>query len=759
MPRRTLRFTLFAVLGVVAAFVACPLLPHERLTDRILPTPSRVYARPLALSPGQSIGADAVTAHLSRVGYRRIDEAGLVGTGEFAVDGSRVVVGRRSFRYPDGLEPEGIVSLGFDGDRLESSTAADGAFLDGVFLEPEVVGSLFGEEEEDRIRVPLEKIPELVQTAVLVTEDRRFAYHPGVDPIRIAGAALQNAREGKVVEGGSTLTQQLVKNVYLSPERTFSRKLREMGIALWISLRYAKSEVLEAYLNQIYLGQDGGRAIHGVARAATFYFGKDVGELGAAEAALLAGMIRAPSALSPFRSPERAKARRDLVLGLLLEDGAIDEAAHAAAVAAPLGVRREERPPRFAAHYVDFVRGRLQRRFAEDELERDGFDVFTTLDGTFQRAAENAVARGIRDLERGYPLLRRKKSPLQAALVALDPKTGDVVAWVGGRDYATAPFDRARLARRQPGSVFKPLVALAAFTSPGARRFTLATILEDEALRIQVEGKIWSPTNHDGKHRGPVTLRAALEDSLNVPFARLGMEVGLVHVAETARDAGVTSPLRPIPSLSLGAFEMTPLEVATAYGALASGGIHHEPRTTLAVVEPNGRARRGDPLSERRVFGEAETYLVTAALQGAVDRGTGKTLRRLGVKGPLAGKTGTTNDFRDAWFVGYTPNLVVAVWVGFDDGARVGLTGARAALPIVARFMKEAFPRGALRPFPEPPGLVTARVHPGSGLLATERCPGSPEIFLPGTPPTQRACQGPSWSGWLQRLLGQRSRD
>jgi penicillin-binding protein 1B len=753
MLRHFLRFSALGVLLVVAGFATCPMFPHERLTERVLPTPSRVYARPLVVVPGQPLGVAAISAHLERAGYRRTAQGASLVAGTFKRDGDQLIVGRRAFRYPDGEDAGGnvILTLGKNG-RVESVRDGDGGYLESVFLEPEVIGSLFGEDEEDRILVPLERIPQVLQDAVLVTEDRRFAFHPGVDPVRIAGAALENAREGRVVEGGSTLTQQLVKNVYLSPERTFSRKLREMAIAVWISLRYSKSEVLEAYLNQIYLGQDGGRSINGVARASRFYFDKHLSALSPADAALLAGIIQAPSALSPFRNPERAKERRNLVLGLLLEEGTIDEETHATAVAAPLGVKREARPARFAAHYVDFVRGRLQQRFAEDELERDGFEVFTTLDGTYQRAADDAVARGLRELEKNYPKLRRKKSPLQAALVALDPGSGDVIAWVGGRDYATAPFDRANLARRQPGSVFKPLVAMAAITAPERGRFTLATILEDEPLEMVIDGESWAPSNHDSKHRGAVTLREALEDSLNVPFARLGMEVGLVHVAETARRAGVTSPLRPIPSLSLGAFEMTPLEVATAYGSLASGGFAHRPRTTLAIVEPDGNARRGDPFVEERVFSETETFLITSGLEGVVDRGTGKTLRRMGFSGPFAGKTGTTNDFRDAWFVGYTHDLVVVVWVGFDDGARVGLTGARAALPIVGHFLNDALEGRTPVPFARPAAIVSAEIHAESGLLATERCPGETEIFLPGTAPKGKACQR-GWPSWLERML------
>jgi penicillin-binding protein 1B len=321
-----------------------------------------------------------------------------------------------------------------------------------------------------------------------------------------------------------------------------------------------------------------------------------------------------------------------------------------------------------------------------------------------------------------------------------------------------SPYDRAARARRQPGSLFKPVVALAALGSDARPRFTLATLLEDEPLELEVEGKVWAPTNYDGRYRGPVTLREALEDSLNVPFARLALEVGLVEVADTARRIGIESPLRPVPSLALGAFEVTPVEIATAYAVLASGGVRSLPRTTLTVLRPDGDRVRGDPLERRREFDTADTYLVTAALEGAVRHGSARRLGQLGVSAPVAGKTGTTNEFRDAWFVGYAPDLVVAVWVGFDDGARVGLTGARAAMPLYARFLLEAGLAHGLRGFAPPDDVVSVEIDPATGLASGPGCPeGRAEVFRAGTAPRPAACR--PWRDaveWVRRTVQQR---
>lgn len=692
-------------LPVVLALVlggGCSAWPRERLVERALPAPALVYGRPLVLAPGLRLSGTALSDHLRAAGYRRT--AGAVSAGVWKRQGGRFEIERRPFRDPDGLSAGGrlVVELesGTRGGRdvrivrLEDET---GAAVPAAFLEPPVLGTVDGGDERPGIRVALDRFPAHVVEAVLATEDRRFRRHPGVDPIRIVGAWRKNRRAGRIVEGASTITQQFAKNVYLTPERTWSRKFREVALSVWLELRYSKGEILEAYLNQVYLGQDRGRAIHGFGDAAWFYFRKDVADLDVSDAALLAGIIRAPNAQSPFRHPQRARARRDQVLGFLRAADQMSEVEHANAVAAGLRLRRGQRSSAPAGYFLDWVR---REAASTAGSRRAGASLWTTLDLGFQRAAEAAVRGGLRALEVSHPQMRRLESPVQAALVALDPQSGDVLAYVGGRDFSISPFDRASRARRQPGSVFKPFVALAALSDPDGRSFTLETILEDEPLELQVEGRTWAPANYDHRHCGPVTLRRALVDSLNVPFVRLGLEAGLVHVAETARGLGIEGDLRPVPSLSLGAFEMTPLEVASAYAVLADGGRRSEPRAILATLDSRGGVERANESARRRVVDSRAANDVTRALQEAVRRGTGRSLAQLGVTAPVAGKTGTTNDFRDAWFVGYSPDLVVAVWVGFDDAARVGLTGARAALPIFARFVRDAVGGDGLRDFP-----------------------------------------------------------
>ncbi len=751
--KRLLLISVSVVAALVAIGLFLPLLPGPPLVER-LPRASVVYSRPLTLLPGNRVPASAVKSHLERAQYRAISK-GDVETGDFKLAKRSWKIGLRSFRYPDGNETGGLMSVSLDAEgRIDRIETSDGSVKDSLILEPVALALPGSEARAERALLLLNTLPDHVIDAVLVAEDRRFFVHPGVDPVRVAGAALENWRERRIVEGASTLTQQLAKNVYLTSERTWTRKLWEAGISFWLEFRYSKREILEAYLNEIYLGQDGSRAIHGVGPASRFWFGKDAAQLTIEEAALLAGMVRAPSALAPDKHPEKARKRRDQVLAGLLAHGRISEAEHAKAKATGVRVQRRSASQAFAPGFASNVATTLQRDYGEDALGEAGLRVFTTLDPHLQGVGQQAVRTELARLEKGYPLLRRKKSPLQAALVAIDPHTGEVLAWVGGRERVRGGFDRVTNAKRQPGSVFKPIVALAALTDRDRPRpFTLATVLEDEALEVDVDGEVWSPANYDGKHRGPVTLREALEESLNIPFARLGMEVGLVEVADTARRLGIESPLRPIPSLSLGSFEVSPLEITSAYGVLPAQGTLYAPRSIL-TLEEGGRQRRAPKTRSHAVFSPGPVHLVTEALQGAVDRGTGASLRKLGVKFPVAGKTGTTNGFRDAWFLAYTPHLVVGVWVGFDDGKRVGLTGAKAALPIVARFLKNALGvTGA--DFPVPGSIERVDIDPHTGLRAAEHCPGRKESFLVGTAP-KRICPRDRWTPerWLERIFG-----
>jgi penicillin-binding protein 1B len=597
-----------------------------------------------------------------------------------------------------------------------------------------------GETYDDRIPIDLGNAPSYLIDAVLAIEDQRFFEHDGLDPRRVVGATIANFRARRIVQGASTITQQLAKNLFLSPKRSVIRKLREVAIARALELRHGKEEILEAYLNEVYLGQDGALEIHGMGRASQFFFGKDVSQLTVAESALLAGIIRGPSLYSPFRNPDAAKARRDLVLDRMLALHMVSEELNREARESPLVLRSKTQRARSGRYFVDFAADQLRTEFGRGGTRR-GISVFTTLDMELQRAAEKAVHDGLTELERYYPRLARDSAPLQAALVALNPRTGEILAMVGGRDYGQSQFNRAALAYRQPGSSFKPIVALAALTQHSEDRtndgpiFTLASVLEDRPLSVQTPAGMWEPDNYDGRFRGPVTLREAIEGSLNVPFARLGMALGPVNIVETAEALGIRNDLNPVPSLALGSSEVTPLELTQAYNVIAAGGYRTSLSSILGVLDRDGRLIGRQEQTGEQVFDPAEAYLITSALRGAVERGTGRSLRSLGFRGPVAAKSGTTNNFRDAWFIGYTPSLTVGVWVGFDDGSRMGISGSRAALPIFGQFLVDTQGTYGEDEFSVPYGLEVAEVDRETGLLGGPGCRGETEVFLRGTAP------------------------
>jgi len=608
---------------------------------------------------------------------------------------------------------------------------------------PIAIGGLGSGPMERRVPVELGDVPAHLVQALLAVEDQRFYAHHGFDVRRIGGALLANLKAGGITQGGSTITQQLAKNLYLTARRTPLRKLRELAMAVVLEARYDKSAILEAYLNEIYLGQDGPRAIHGVGAGARYYFGKEIQRVTLSESALLAGMIRAPNRHAPTRNPVSARRRRDLVLRLMTEQHRIPAAL--AARARRGGVPRRAHPERA-------LDGRYFRdaslRVVPRGLPARGVAVYTSLDAGLQRAAERAVRNG---------LGRLRAAGAEAALVAIDPRNGEVLAMVGGKEYGVSQFNRAIEARRQPGSAFKPVVAVAALerTNGNAPAFTLASVVDDEPLEVRVAGGRWEPVNYDGRFRGPVTVREAMEQSLNVPFARIGLTVGPERIAATGRRLGITSALRPVPSLALGSSEVTLLELVRAYGALAAGGELAETRVVL------GSSRYGVLLDDleaartARVVDPAAAYLVTSALQGAVIRGTGRALNGSGRFEGIAGKTGTSNDWRDAWFIAYTPSLVVGVWVGYDDGRSLGVSGAGAALPIVARFLEEAGSDRLWESFEVPDGITEGYVTLAhSGWLPA--C-GTREVFLEGTEPADGDCFraefGP-WGGY--RDLGER---
>jgi penicillin-binding protein 1B len=601
------------------------------------------------------------------------------------------------------------------------------------------VGPIDIDIQEWREPVELRYLPRHLIEAVLAVEDQRFRIHAGLDARRIAGAFVANLKAGGVAEGGSTITQQLAKNLFLSARRTPLRKIREAAHAAMLEFRYSKDRILEAYLNEIYLGQDGGTAIHGVGAASRYYFGKPADSISIAEAAMLAGMIQAPSRLAPTRREASAIERRNLVLDLMVKQKRIDEAVAAPARKSEVSTRGHPRTLIDGRYFRDYVAASTH-----DSIPGRGISIFTTLDAALQHHAERAVTRG---------LARLRRPGLQAALVALDPATGDVLAMVGGADYGESQFNRAAEALRQPGSAFKPIVALAALEGSSRHEpYTLASMLEDEPLAVRTTNGVWQPVDYDGTYRGIVTLRHALEQSLNIPFARIGLAIGPDRIVSSARQLGITTELHAVPSLALGSSEVTLLELTRAYGVFATQGTLANTRSILAQRGPDGAMHDAAAPGGTRVADPAVTFLVTSALQGAVQRGTGAGLRPSRFAADIAGKTGTSNDWRDAWFIAYAPSIVVGAWVGYDDSRSVRLAGGDAALPIVAEFL--AASRAARGRFRIPPGIETSYV-----VMNEWNWCGESEFFLRGTAPPSYDCafvgNGEGFLDTLKAIPGQ----
>ena len=577
--------------------------------------------------------------------------------------------------------------------------------------------------------------------AILAIEDERFYHHHGIDPVSIVRATWVNLRSGGVVQGGSTLTQQLMKNFFLTDERKYSRKIKEAIMALIAERKYSKDEILENYLNEIYLGQRGSQGIFGVWEASQFYFSKPMSDLTVGETALLAGLIRAPNKLSPYRSVDAATKRRNVVLAKLLDDQIITRKQYEAAMREKLPHRELIKVTNDAPFYVDYLRRELAENYSNDALTREGLRIFTSLDLRLQRIAERSLSEGLKKLEQSYSNLRRKgdDDSLEGAIIVIRPQTGEIKAMVGGRSYQKSQFNRVFQAKRQPGSVFKPFVYLAALMAgaDGGKKFTPVTMVEDSPFTWNYEGQEWQPGNYNDEYFGTVTLRRALEKSLNSATARVARDVGIKRVSDIAHRLGIQSSLPIVPALALGAAEVTPLEVAVAFSTLANNGVRATPLTVKQVMDPTDRVLEKRDVRVEKVLSPQLAFLMNYLLKGVLDRGTAEFARRWGFTRPAAGKTGTTNDYKDAWFVGYTPDLLAVVWVGFDGQSKLGLSGAQAALPIWTEFMKQATAGTPITDFIPPPGIKIVEIDPLSGQLATPNCPYVlREAFLEGDEPT-----------------------
>jgi penicillin-binding protein 1B len=698
--------------------------------------PSILYGRPAEIRKGDHLGNLRFAERLRRLSYRKVTGKPSA-AGTYSEEETRIRIFPRT-NGPEKPPPEsGPVEILVRDGRVLSLVSPAGAQLDSVRLEPEEIGRIMGPKREFRRPVTLAAVSPYLQNAVIASEDRRFYSHIGIDVLAIGRSLFANLRERRFAQGGSTITQQLAKNFFLSPKKTLLRKLREAELALFLELRYSKKQILEMYLNKIYFGQEGSRGIYGVEEAADFYFAKPAKDLSIEESALLAGIIRSPNRHSLSRDPKTAKERRNDVLARMRRLGMIPEDEFQRASKTPVRTRPRSAPVPPASYFVDYVQRITAAEFEGEKLYRAGYRYYTTLDAAHQAAAQEAITRGIEEIEKtALPA----DEPLQAALVAVDPATGAMTAMVGGRGYGETQFNRAVDANRQPGSAFKPFVLLTALSAAaqGKSDKTLSTLLSGGPVSIPTPEGAWSPANFDRKTYGMITVRKAIEESVNTATVRLANDAGLKEVLKTARAAGITSPLSPVPSLALGSFEVTPVELAYAYATIASGGIRFDPFPLVSVTTADGEVLTAREPRRERAFDPRAAYLTGYALEGVLERGTAKSAKAMGIYFPAAGKTGTTDGNRDSWFVGYTPDVVCAVWVGYDSGADTGLTGARGALHIWARFLRALYPQSGPPARTPPEGVETAVIDPDSGYLATAACPQTlREAYLTGTAPKE----------------------
>jgi penicillin-binding protein 1B len=643
--RRVLRFTALALVcgGFLAGFSVARYTIHldrivrARFEGRLFRVPSRVMSAPTILYPGLDWKRIELPGTLERLGYREIGRSDALPVGHFSWEDRRVRLHRRPFDHPSRAEPARDIALRLSGTTIEElRDVQTGRELGALLLEPELVGTYYGPDHQQRELVRAGDVPPHLVDAILAVEDQRFLGHRGIDIRRIVGALWVNLRSGRV---RSTLTQQLVKNFFLTPERSLKRKLQEAAMALIVEARYEKEAILESYLNEIYLGQRGSTAIHGVGEASWFYFGKAVHHISLPESALIAAIIQSPHGLSPHREAERATRRRDLVLRLMYQQGRITGAQLEEAAAEPVRVTKVTPEPRDARFFLDALQRQLPAFYSMDTLTSEGLRIYATLDFRLQRLAASALREELAALEKRYPAITSGNGPpLQGCLIALRPQTGEVLALVGGRNYAVSQFDRCTQARRPAGSVFKPFVYIAALEPvPGGPRITLGSMLDDGPLEVATATGVWRPANYDKEFHGQVRARDALERSLNVATARLAQQVGISRVADVAERLGIESPLPRVPSLAIGSADLSPLELARAYATIANGGIRPQIRTFEDVVDGSGAAVERQPIGFERVLDAGTAYLATSLLEGVIDRGTGRGVRAGGIRGPIAG--------------------------------------------------------------------------------------------------------------------------
>jgi penicillin-binding protein 1B len=721
-----------------------------RLSGHILQNTTQIFSGPGHISDGQALGAEELVVYLQRSGYRPgADDNAL---GEYSVSGSVVDIKPSKLSYFGGGN---ALAVQFGGKTIKSiRPISGGPDMGSAEIEPELITNLFDSLREKRRPVRYEDMPPILVQSILSAEDKRFFEHPGFDFIRIFGAAWADIRHSQHMQGASTITMQVARTYFLTTDRTWKRKLSEAMLSFELEQRFSKQQIFEMYANEVYLGNRGSFGIRGFAEASVAYFGKDLRQLNLAECAFLAGLIRAPNYYSVAdRHPERAVQARDRVLAQMVENKYATAADVQDAKRVPLKLARASVTGNEAPYFVDMVKDHLLENISEQDLMSSNYRVYTSLDPQLQRAAASAIEIGMRNVDtllaKKYEKARRANAKkgsaepvpqVQAALVALDPRTGEIKALIGGRDYGQSQLNHA-LAHRQPGSVFKPFVYAAAFNNAvdGAQPLvTPATTVDDEPTVFEFDGQEYTPNNYGERFMGKVTVRQALTNSLNVATVKVAEMVGYGRVVQIARQMGLGSNIKPTPAVALGAYELTPVEVAGAYTAFATMGTRADPMFVKSVISSNGNSLERNSPVNKLALDPRVTYLVDSILQDVLNKGTGAQVRAKGFTLPAAGKTGTS---RDGWFAGFTNNLVCVIWIGFDDNHDLGLQGGVTAAPIWADFMIRAttMPNYRdVRPFEKPEGVDSIMIDTDTLQVATPSCPSTrEEVYITGSAPIQ----------------------
>ncbi|HZJ92904.1 MAG TPA: penicillin-binding protein 1B [Thiopseudomonas sp.] len=725
---------LFIKLSIVAAVLLAGVLIYldaivqEKFSGKRWTVPAKVYARPLELFAGQKLNKNDFITELNALGYR--NEPSASSAGAVSVNGNTIDLHTRGFQFYEGAEPAQALRIRFSGNSVASLAQTNGRSLAVARLEPLLIGGLYPAHQEDRILIRLDQVPDLLPQALIAVEDRDFYKHHGVSPKSIARAMWVNTSSGSVRQGGSTLTQQLAKNFFLSNERTVTRKATEALMSLLIELHYSKEDILEAYLNEVFLGQDGQRAVHGFGLASQYFFSQPLAELKLHQVALLVGMVKGPSYYNPRRQPERALERRNLVIDVLLEQGVVDIEQANHAKKRPLGITKKGSLANTTyPGFVDLVKRQLREDYRDQDLTEEGLRIFTSFDPIVQRKAEDALAQTYKQLAG-----RREIDQVETAMLVSNPESGEVLALLGSRQPRYAGFNRALDAVRPIGSLVKPAVYLTALEQPN--QYTLTSYIEDATFSVKSRsGKAWTPQNYDRKEHGTVFLYQGLAQSYNLSTAKLGLEMGVPRVLQTVRKLGVERDWPAYPSMLLGAGSLAPIEVAGMYQTIANGGFNTPLRAIRSVLTANDEPLGRYPYSIEQRFDAGAIYLTKEAMRRVMTEGTGRSVyNRVPSSVALAGKTGTSNDLRDSWFAGFGQDLLAVVWMGRDDNGKTPLTGASGALQVWANFMEKARPSSLNMSLPE--NVVMAWVDAYSGLGSAKGCPGAVQMpYIRGSEP------------------------